>query len=158
MALVTLLLAVPTVIMDLRLPTRPLSYVPERFDRFLNEIRASTPSGARVLVLNPFTDPHRYMYYRCVYKLYPRTVSILRVLPSEVRGGVVQMTWSYALYAARLEHADYIVLWARPAPARGHPRIADPSGWSLPTSLQGRPGGATLRVHAGWGTLARVAT
>jgi hypothetical protein len=152
MALVALLLAIPTAVMDTHLPSRPLSLVPPQFDHFLEAVRAATPSNARVLVLNTYSDPHRYMYYRCMYMLYPREVIIQRVAPTDVHAGRVTMTWAYVWYVARKQLARYVLLWSRPAPRLGR-NVQDPWEWSLPTPPRGTLSRATVQVRDGWGAL-----
>jgi hypothetical protein len=153
LACIVLLLALPTAVVDTQ-ASQHLYTVPPEFDRFLSAVRAATPPSARVLILDPYTDPHHHLILRSRYDLYPRRVYYQPVPARFVRKGVLTMRWSDVLRRAR-RHTDYAITWALPVASPGHV-VADLWGWALPTPLRGPLIGAIVRLRNGWGTLVQV--
>jgi hypothetical protein len=155
-ATIMLVLAVPVAVLDTH-ASEDIVRIPLTYDRFLNVVRALTPPGARLLTLDTYTDPEHHLFERSRYVLYPRTVVNRRVPPSWVRGDILRLSWAAALREARRRHAQYLLVWARPADSTGH-AIPDRWGWSLPSSPYGALPAGDVRARVSWGWLVLVGT
>ncbi len=156
MTLIVLLLAFPAAIGDTTVSQRLTSFPPE-FDLFLNTIRATTPSQANYLVVDPITDPDQHLYSRARYVLYPRQVDVMAPTTSlsSPSPGAPASGWAPILAAARQVHAGYLIVWARPAASSGalqdapwNPALPAPPSGALP------PGSVVWRDS--WGILVAV--
>jgi hypothetical protein len=154
MALITLLLALPTAVLDTQ-ASQHLYRIPPAFDGFLNVVRRITPPNARFLVLDVSTDPHHHLFERSQYDLYPRRAFLQPVPAEDVARGGLTPQWAALLRRARRHSAQYILVWARPAAAQGH-IVKDVWQWSLPTAPRGRLPHGAVRLRHGWGLLVQV--
>ncbi len=148
MALIVCALALPAVVADLAAP-RNLTTLPLAYDGFLNAVRDATPVGARLLVVDVYSDRGQQLFERSRDALYPRKV-IIQPVPQwwYHRSRRLALSWNYLIYRMRHHHVRYLVVWARP-----NGRVRDPSGWSLPVPPAGRLPRRLVLLQRGWGTL-----
>ncbi len=148
MALVVCALALPAAIADLA-ARRNLTTLPPAYDGFLNAVRDLTPVGARLLVVDVYSDRGQQLFERSRDALYPRKV-IIQPVPRwwYHRPRRLALSWRYLMYRMRHHHVRYLVVWARP-----NGQVRDPSGWSLPVPPAGRLPRRLVLLHRGWGTL-----
>jgi len=156
MALIVLLFAFPAAIGDTTVSQRLTSFPPE-FDLFLNTIRATTPSRASFLIVDPATDHDQHLYNRARYVLYPRQVDVMAPItsPTSLSLSAPAPGWPLILAAAQQVHAGYLIVWARPTASSAALPDA-PWNPALPAPPNGAlPPGSVVRRDS-WGILVAV--
>ncbi len=148
MALIVCALALPAAATDLAAP-RNLTTLPPTYDGFLSAVRDATPVGARLLVVDVYSDHGQQLFERSRDVLYPRKVIIQPVQRWWYhRPRRLALSWRYLMYRMRHHHVRYLIVWTRP-----NGRVRDPWGWSLSAPPAGSLPRRLVLLQRGWGTL-----